>query len=171
MANRILFNSQHQVRRGLLLGLALVLIFTTLVALSPAAAEEKITQVSGNVTQTLFTTGCTSPVGLCGSGTITGDVNGTLVGIIDSITFIPPTGTPTAVALTGTLTVTTEKGVLSGSLYTVQQLANDFTVATFTITDATRGYKGTTGVITLTGMPHGEPEHYTYTGFLVRQDD
>jgi len=89
----------------------------TVAASGSVQAEDGCRRVHGHMQTTFTTTNCTSPIGLCASGTITGG------GILDSdATFLafdaaPSAGMPTVepaanVSYSGQLTIDTKKGTL-----------------------------------------------------------
>ncbi len=159
----------------LLLALVFILVATTtLVAAQPAAAEDNFIHVQGAIAQHFSTTNCNSPIGLCGVGTINGNkINGSIVGILNTLNYVYQNGVPVKAIFTGTFTITTSHGTMSGTEYVVQQIPGDFTQGVVTITSGTKRYKHTTGVLYVSGTPNPAlpEEHYTYTGYLTKDAD
>ena len=97
------------VRRGILL--------TVVGALLSAAAGGDVAAASrrarGHFASNVVTEGCTSPVGICTAGTLTGGVNGTFVFTATSLQ--PTADTPTTGVLlyTGDIVLTTRFGTLT----------------------------------------------------------
>ena|SRR5579859_3871479 len=152
--------------------LLLILTLLTPLILTPlnaANADPQTVAVNGTIDQTLFFSGCQSPIGECGQGPVTGNIlNGQMIGILQ--TFTP---TPTGIAFTATATITTAKGNLYATATLFQNFGSETITATLHITGGTLRYQHTTGILNLT-----EPapdvngvQHYLYTGSLSKDVD
>lgn len=159
----------NHVRRLFPVTLGLIALLA-LVGTTPqsVAAEAKQTPVSGQFFQTEYTANCTSPIGLCGEGPITGNIlNGNLVGIINTLTFL----NSREFEFSATVTISTAKGDLYGKAVLVQMATSEtISSGTITLTGGTKRYNHSTGVLHLT-----EPapdvngvQHYYYTGWLSK---
>src|SRR5260221_5502903 len=115
--SHITFRTLHGVRIISLLAIILLFLTATFTVTHPVAADGDRIQVSGTLTTHFISSACTSPLGICEGGTITGNyLNGTVFGQFSSISFIPNETNPTSIEYTGTATITTKFGTLSGDV-------------------------------------------------------
>jgi len=148
-------------------------LFVVFSAVSPAAAEGNLTKVSGKVTSILYTTNCPSPVQVCGTGPITGSLNGTLTAIAQSINPVTRNGNVVAVTFNGTGTITTTTGTLAFTIFDYQQLSTMNQKVVITITGGTGAFASTFGwiyMVTDPNAPQDGNEHFTYKGILITKE-
>ncbi|GAB4432331.1 MAG: hypothetical protein OHK0015_19670 [Chloroflexi bacterium OHK40] len=113
---------------------------------------------------------CPPPSTLCARGVATGDIKGdTEVVITSSEIVVEADGTPFSV-YTGTITITSRRGTLSGTVSGRVRLTDGQLTSTVTFTSGTRFYRKVTGTLAVTGqidLATGS-EVDTYSGTLVR---
>jgi hypothetical protein len=124
-------------------------------------AEGKLT------TEPVTGPGCTSPVGICFTGTLVGGLKGTLTGTGTSVIPTPDTPTTDVVLLTADVSIQTKVGDLVVKDATLlRPTSGEFSII-WTVTGGTGTYSGATGVIQVTGsfVPGGTGTA-TYAGGL-----
>lgn len=127
-----------------------------------AVASADGRQAHGLLRSELLTTGCTSPIGLCTAGRLTGTVNGDFVFAANRL---EPTDTPGISFYTGEIVVETQKGELrcaSAGVYSFVDPAGPV-VDMCTITSGTGDWAGTTGHLRIHGtfsLTEGGFSHY-----------
>jgi len=153
-----------------------IIILTALLLLSglaqPAQAKKSV-HVKGTIVAYAYFTNCTSPIGICLSGTITGnELKGTVSGQALTTKDVTIRGKLYAL-ITGFFDISTSKGKLHGNtvfLDTVELTGK----GTLAITKGTRRYDGAQGLI---GLNQPTPPDLTgkqvfyYDGFLFTNSD
>lgn len=156
--------------------LVLFLLFTALPTAQPAQAADDHVPVFGTMIVHNPTTGCTSPIGICFVGTVSGNViNGTVTGVANSIKEVDDRkGNPIAYIFTGTFTFTTQHGTLTGKADFYQNYPALTGFGTLNLTGGTKRFKHTTGSIRLDApkppvppVPDGIQTYY-YRGWLSK---
>ncbi len=113
-----------------------------------ASAAETCQQVSGTVDTSFTTEGCTSPVGLCTTGTVSaGALSGTTSFTASSVEM-----RGRVLFFTGSFTVTTSSGTVTYDTSGALNLVTDRYVETFTATSGASGHLFSTGFSTGTGF-------------------
>jgi|SRR5579859_3831636 len=138
------------------------------------AANDRIS-VTGSFEMNNQTTNCNSPIGICLSGKISGNLlNGTVSAQANTIQEVDDnSGNPIAYILTGAASITTTHGTLTGNAYFYQDYPALTSHGTLTITGGTKRYKKTTGTLTIneptppTTFPDGVQTFY-YNGSLSK---
>lgn len=149
----------------------LVVIFVfiaLLIAVVPVGATPPANEVEGVFTTQIFTDEtCTSPVGFCSVGTVTGDIEGAVDVALTAANFTEIDGIPTLVYATN-ITITSNNGTISGvSNGTINLITNELN-AVFELNSGTGFYTNRRGVLTVSGTsnPATGLEVLPFTGTL-----
>ncbi len=172
MSILILLNTQAGFRHISRLSVTVLLLVAFVVIAQPAAAGGNTIPVQGTVHEVVYGgRNCPSPIQTCGKGPISGSkLNGLLTGILNAEQAIYQNGQLVEFKFTGTATIDTFCGTLSGSFDGDQQVANSSITAVLTITGGTLDCANIRGVLNLSTVanPHNEKlQEGTYTGYLT----
>ncbi|MDC5698931.1 hypothetical protein OO014_16890 [Intrasporangium calvum] len=165
MFNHLHTTSAQARRRWLLSGGALVAVALPLAASVAQAAG--CASVQGKMTLVPVPAAeCSSPVGICVTGTFKGGIDGTLVFTATSLTPTVDTATTGVVLATGDNTIAAKDGTITTKDAIVLQTTGQGMFAEIdTIVGGTGSYAGATGAITATGVFDGvNPGQGRYSG-------
>ncbi len=148
---------------------AVFVFISLLIVIVPVAAAPPAQAIEGVFTTTIFTdASCTSPVGFCSAGTVTGDIEGDVDVALTTATFTEIDGIPTLVYSTN-ITITTNRGTTSGvSNGTINLITSELN-AVFELTEGTGYYTNRQGVLIVSGTsnPATGVEVLPFTGTLT----
>jgi hypothetical protein len=145
--------------------LVLLLVAATASAGGYALASEDALQAQGVVRSQALFQGCTSPIGFCTSGSMSGTINGDFV---FTANWFIPSDTPGVIFLTGETVVQTSRGEVrcqDAASYNISELESGpgpF-ASLCTITGGTGDWAGATGHIRIHGtftLADGGNSHY-----------
>jgi hypothetical protein len=120
-----------------------------------ASARYRCHKVSARFVDSITSENCSSPVGLCTSGTITDDdlIEGTVTNVVSSIT---PVGSNGLLSLTTTQTITTETGTIVSRGTGILDPATGRVSFLEQWPQGTGRYVGVTGALYVNGSPESE---------------
>ena len=137
-----------------------------------AAAKPRVWPVTGTFqTQVQPPASCPPPYTVCSSGIVTGALEGTVKVVIQSSTVsVDASGTPFS-RYTGTITVATMRGELSGRVNGQVRLTDGALSSVVTFTQGTRSYHNTIGALEVNGTINlvTGAELDTFQGALYRR--
>ena len=132
--------------------LAFALPLALLTLASNARADDKgckVEEVSGTLASTqVVGAACPSPIGLCTSGKLTGDLAGDFFYTALSVIFLSDGVTA---IFEGTIVVTTRRGTITEHDHTIANVQTGALVDVIPLLGGTKHWKGVTGTLDLTG--------------------
>lgn len=142
------------VRSLVVLSFTLMALFAALAlpTARTAAAAPKERAVTGQFhMQVLVGPDCPSPVGVCATGTATGDIPGDVFVVITGSSYGVDAGGNPVSNYTADISISNNKGRLNGTIVGQTQLATGNLASTVTFVSGTKYYHKTTGTLNVTG--------------------
>jgi len=127
-----------------------------ILACSDVRAGPPCRPVNGNYTEQAFTQGCTSPVGLCLMGTISGVIRGTFQTTVNTLTPSADTPITGGLSFTSDTIIHAQMGKLAGDVFiknvgAYRTIGNGEIIDLQIITGGTGGFVGVSGVVHTAG--------------------
>lgn len=146
----------------------LAILSVGLLASSSAQADE-CKRIDTLISTTLFTAGCTSPVGFCTAGTV---FSGPLAGTTRfEVLQMTPGATPYQFLYQGQLVITTRHGTLTVRDYGLVDFATQRYFELQQVVSGTGGFENATGTLTSNGSTTATGFFGTLTGTVCRGGD